>query len=285
VFDEPVNLGEQAIQWRAASGALIQSWDAQHGAGVTVQDQDIWVSLGAEGAIESGSQWLIQAGAIQDEAANPQSSWVLAMNLTQPDAVDVVAYHWLSHEVLDLVDGSHGESLLVLTESQNSQQPGLSEAAAVDASVNLSDAIAILKMIVGLDVNGTGKALSPYQSLAADFDGNGLVQLSDAIGVLKHVVGLSAPTPAWQLVDETSVAIAEITEHPLAPGVASDLLVDGTLVEVRTHLGLVGYVRGDVNGSYAGSAGANDLDLTQPSYFQDLAAEVGLDLSQFGIYG
>ena len=62
-------------------------------------------------------------------------------------------------------------------------------------------------MIVGLEVNGTGKALSPYQALAADYDGNGLVQLTDAIGVLKHVVGLTAPDPAWRFVNELDTTV------------------------------------------------------------------------------
>ena len=43
--------------------------------------------------------------------------------------------------------------------------PG-AEATLTDQAVNLQDAIAILKMIVGLEVNGAGKALSPYQALA-----------------------------------------------------------------------------------------------------------------------
>ena len=81
------------------------------------------------------------------------------------------------------------------------------EATATSAAVNLQDAIAILKMIVGLEVNGTGKALSPDQALAADYDGNGLVQLTDAIGVLKHVVGLTAPDPVWRFVNELDTTV------------------------------------------------------------------------------
>ena len=50
-------------------------------------------------------------------------------------------------------------------------------------------------------------------------------------------------------------------------------------------MGLVGYIRGDVNGSYGGVAGAPDLDETQPEYFQNLTSETGLSLSQFGVYG
>jgi len=68
-----------------------------------------------------------------------------------------------------------------------------------NAAVNLSDAIAILKMIVGLNVNNNNAPLSPYQSIAADFDQSGDVGLTDAIGVLKMVVGLAAPAPHLEI--------------------------------------------------------------------------------------
>ena len=50
-------------------------------------------------------------------------------------------------------------------------------------------------------------------------------------------------------------------------------------------VGLVGYLSGDVDGSYAGATGALDLDNTQASYFTALvAANSGLSLAQFGVY-
>ena len=151
-----------------------------------------------------------------------------------------------------------------------------------DAAVNLQDAIAILKMIVGLDVNGAGKALSPYQAMAADYDGNGSVQLSDAIGVLKHVVGLPGATPQWVFFDEADTGIpGKATLNPGAvPGVTADL----PGVAAQIHVGLVGVLRGDVDGSYAGAPGSQDLDVVQPTYIADLARDHGLQLSQFGVY-
>ena len=68
--------------------------------------------------------------------------------------------------------------------------------ALADQAVNLQDAIAILKLIVGLDVDNAGQTVTPYQLYSADFDGNGKVELTDAIGVLKRIVGLDAPSPA-----------------------------------------------------------------------------------------
>ena len=50
-------------------------------------------------------------------------------------------------------------------------------------------------------------------------------------------------------------------------------------------VGLVGYLTGDVDGSYAGATGALDLDITQSSYFTALVtANSGLSLTQFGVY-
>ena len=159
-----------------------------------------------------------------------------------------------------------------------------SEATSTAAAVNLQDAIAILKMIVGLEVNGTGKALSPYQSLAADYDGNGLVQLSDAIGVLKHVVGLTAPSPVWYFVNEIDGAVPG--KANLSPGMPQSTF-NATLNSTNSdRVGLVGYLTGDVDGSFAGAAGSVILDNTQSSYFIDLLAlNPGLVPSQFGIYG
>jgi hypothetical protein len=68
--------------------------------------------------------------------------------------------------------------------------------AAADAAVTLQDAVAILKMIAGQPVYAPGRALSPYQALAADVDGNGAVSLADALGVLRYAVGAAAaPAP------------------------------------------------------------------------------------------
>ena len=140
-------------------------------------------------------------------------------------------------------------------------------------------------MIVGLEVNGTGKALSPYQALAADYDGNGLVQLTDAIGVLKHVVGLTAPDPAWCFVNELDTSVPSKTT--LSPGLAQTSITASLSASSPVKVGLVGYLTGDVDGSYAGATGALDLDITQASYFTALLdgnQGLGLSSAQFGVY-
>ena len=216
--------------------------------------------------------------------------------------VDIQAYSWKAHTLLDgvtvglgnvsQVTGASGDAGSVsftgvtdtaITLSATRTVP-TAEAVATSAAVNLQDAIAILKMIVGLDVNGTGKALSPYQALAADYDGNGVVQLSDAIGVLKHVVGLSAPDPTWHFVNEIDSTVP--AKANLAPGVAPPNISAALSGSSPVHVGLVGYLSGDVDGSFAGATGATALNT---SYFTALVAahsELGssFNLAQFGVY-
>ncbi len=224
------------------------------------------------------------------------SLYVTSTELTPSASIDLLAYSWKAHTLLEGVAISGGaysgatnasgalsftgvtESNLTLTVAR---PVPAAEVAATDSAVNLQDAIAILKMIVGLDVNGTGKPLSPYQTLAADFDGNGAVGLTDAIGVLKHVVGLNAPDPIWHFLNEVDPGVPSKTG--LNPGVPANT-INAELGSGQVHIGLVAYLSGDVDGSFAGAAGALDLDATQPGYFQELTSAQGLHLSQFGVY-
>jgi hypothetical protein len=105
--------------------------------------------------------------------------------------------------------------------------------AQAQSRVDLSDAILVLKSIVGL------VALSPYQRLAANFDEQGDVNLSDAIGILKHVVGLSSQAPVWKLLRDPTDASASATD-PLQ-------LTAGQDQDVQ----LIGVLTGDVDGSWA----------------------------------
>jgi hypothetical protein len=209
--------------------------------------------------------------------------------------VDVSAYTWSTHALLNDVVISHGgnslstsagaveftgvtDTSMILAASRAIPTSG-AEAIATKSAVNLQDSIAILKMIVGLDVNGANKALSPYQALAADFDGNGKVELTDAIGVLKHVVGLAAFQPAWHFVNELDPSVPNLPK--LAPGVPQTSVIASLDAESPVHVGLVGYLSGDVDGSYALGSGN-----VPESYFRTLVSEhpTELSLSQFGIY-
>jgi methionine-rich copper-binding protein CopC len=266
------------------------------------------VTINPTADLLAGSSYNVQmaSGVIKDLAGNAFAGIADATTLNFGTAgpsggtgqtLDVMAYTWKNHTLLSgvtvavgsttKVTGADGSaSLTGITDTNVAMQASRAvpsgEAAQTDSAVNLQDAIAILKMIVGLDVNGAGKALSPYQALAADYDGNGAVQLTDAIGVLKHVVGLTAPQPAWHFANEADVLVP--LKANLTPGTAPAISVAVGAGSSPVHVGLVGYLSGDVDGSFAGAAGALDLDTLQGTYFNNLTSSHGLNLSQFGVY-
>ena len=243
--------------------------------------------------------------ALADTAGNAfsythgQYNFTTAAANTAGKTADITAYSWKAHTLLSDVSVSNG-ALSHVTASDGAinfevtpaatqtltttRAVPAAEASLTSSAVNLQDAIAILKMIVGLEVNGAGKPLSPYQALAADYDGNGAVQLTDAIGVLKHVVGLTAPQPTWRFVNELDTTVP--AKANLSPGVPQAIIsVNTSTGSSPVKVGLVGYLSGDVDGSFAGAAGALDLDITQASYFTALVtANSGLSLAQFGVY-
>ena len=127
-----------------------------------------------------------------------------------------------------------------------------------NAAVNLSDAIAILKMIVGLNVNSNDTPLSPYQSIAADFDQNGEVGLTDAIGVLKMVVGLAAPAPTWKYCEVQKAPASLTAAEVLAPkSWSTSVVISGASQSFTPDTALpnpvtvVGVLTGDVDGSWS----------------------------------
>jgi len=214
--------------------------------------------------------------------------------------VRALAYTWRSHALLEGVrletavqapvsTGSAGSALLnggvgpALAVSA-SLQPTAAQLSADGAAVTLQDAVAILKMVSGRPANPGGAPLSPFQSLAADFDGNGQVSLADALGVLRHAVGREAPSPSWVFVDERDTVLA--ARLALEPGTPPPLQrgVDPAAV-APVHLGLVGVLRGDVDGSHPGMSGATALESAHPGYIGALIDELGVDPSRFGIYG
>ena len=136
---------------------------------------------------------------------------------------------------------------------------GADTAALVNQAVNLQDAIAILKLIVGLDINATGQAVTAYQSYAADFDGNGKVELTDAIGVLKRIVGLDVTSPAWLFFNQPGSPVT--LSDKLNPGQPPELGAD-IIGSSAANVALVAVLRGDVVGSSLSYAWALSLKPT-----------------------
>jgi len=110
-------------------------------------------------------------------------------------------------------------------------------------AVDLTDAIAILKMIVGLDVNTGGAPLTAYQAYAADVDGNGKVELSDAISVLKRIVGLETATANWMFFNGTPTVADKLN-----PGLPASV---SAAVSTSADVSMKAVLRGDVVSSSA----------------------------------
>jgi uncharacterized delta-60 repeat protein len=300
-FSEAIQRGTGNIVLKDAANNVVATYDAASNANLSISGSTLTINPTADLGYSTNYFVTFASGTIKDLAGNSytDNSTFDFTTASLGKNVDLLVYNWKTHTLLNAVtvtseshsgiSNSQGtvsffavtENSLSLSASRNVPEV---ELIPTNAAVNLQDAIAILKMIVGLDVNGAGKPLSPYQSLAADFDLSGQVTLADAIGVLKHVVGLSAPEPTWHFVDESSTTVAGIMVAPLTPGQPPFMAVNTASSESPIQVGLVGYLRGDVDGSFAGVASADDLDATQPNYFQDLSARTGFNLSQFGVY-
>ncbi|HYF20063.1 MAG TPA: Ig-like domain-containing protein, partial [Ramlibacter sp.] len=165
-------------------------------------------------------------------------------------------------------------------------------AADTGSAVNTADALAALRISLGLNANrdpdGSGPLqaalLSPYQVIAADINADGAVTTGDALAILRLAV--KAPTtvkPAWEFLPETLDLWNELTQASALTrthagwdrAMAAELMQD-------TTVNLVGVLRGDVNGSWQPPGGGLDLDVTDPGYFQLLAAQLGVPA---GIWG
>jgi hypothetical protein len=118
-----------------------------------------------------------------------------------------------------------------------------------DASINLSDVIASLKLFLGLNLPDAYR--SPYNYVASDLDANGKVELSDVISLLKVFLGLPvANTQAmeWVFVKE-SESPTDINNHAFDKDHATPPPITHDFSE-SADVNIVGILRGDVDGSW-----------------------------------
>ena len=96
--------------------------------------------------------------------------------------------------------------------------------------------------------------------------------------------GLTDPDPTWHFVNEIDNTV--LLKANLTPGVAQTSIAATLSGTSPVHVGLVGYLSGDVDGSFAGASGATALG---SSYFTALVSAhtelgSGFNLAQFGVY-
>ena len=223
------------------------------------------------------------------------------------------AYDWKTHTLLSNVDvkltaqipatslesksgadGKYGfESL-----DTGSYQLDFSKAlttAETGSAINSADALAALKIAVGRNPNAdpdgdgplTAPPVSPYQFIAADANQDGRVTSADALAILKMAVKRSdAPAREWLFVNESQDFWNETTSSFTTT--KSPVLWDKVLQvssPLTTQQNVVAVLKGDVNGSWTAPTGSQDLDITTPSYFTDLAAKLGTQVNQWAVLG
>ena len=114
-------------------------------------------------------------------------------------------------------------------------------------AIKANDALAALKIAVGMNPNTDGSAVSPYQYLAADVNKDGQVKAADALNILKMAVKLStAPEMEWLFVPESVGNESMSRTHVVWPDNPIPVTLDMDL-----DVNLIGIVKGDVDGSWA----------------------------------
>ncbi len=261
----------QSIEVVAAPTALItvSATPASAGASITL---DASASAAGAGRSIAAYQWTLASGAGLANFTGPTTGKTVTLATTSAGTVVV------SLTVTD----SAGVT------SSTSQSISIAYPLLVQQAINLQDAVAILRLIVGLDLNSGGPSVTPYQLFAADFDGNGKIELADAIAVLKRVVGLDSPSPQWLFFNASGGG--PVVVDPLNPGQVPALKA-GIGSSAAANVGLVAVLRGDVVGSSlshvwaldarpAGSVAVlKDSTAAMAVFTVDLAGDYGLTLT------
>ena len=160
---------------------------------------------------------------------------------------------------------------------------GIRSVSDIGNAVTSFDALAALKIAVGINpnasVNGVQLALSPFQIMSADVVGtDGRVTSADALAILKMSVGIpTAPTMEWMFVEET---------RDLSGLSRTNASWDHTInvnVQGDTTQNLVGFIKGDVNGSWVPPTGTQYVETTDPTHFTALYNTLHIPMSEWGV--
>jgi hypothetical protein len=231
---------------------------------VTLASSDLpaWLTFDDSTGLLSGTptkedvgKYDITLTAIDEGGLSAEQTFILMVTKI-PDV-----YSWSSHQLLSRI-----------RENEN----GGFKASVIDnetgSAINSADALAALKMSVGLNPNQNGFKTSPYQFIAADMNQDGKVTSADALSILKIAVNLpDAPTKEWTLVSEKADFFDETQGRFRVT--KNDIDWASILDDIAQHDpddNLVAVLKGDVNGSWAGSG---DLASLSSNYFSALASE------------
>jgi uncharacterized delta-60 repeat protein len=262
VFSEPIQRGTGVIAIHAdsAAGAIVESFDAATSPDLIFSDT--LLTINPTSNLSNSTHYVVTfaEGSVEDLAGNHFAGSDTYDFTTAPASLFSLTgsvHFWKSgaaiagvttsmgsdgsisatdglYQHLDMADGSYA-----LTSAKVS---GTAESTAIKAN----DALAALKIAVGMNPNADGSAVSPYQYLAADVNHDGQVKAADALNILKMAVKLdTAPAKEWLFVPESVGSESMTRTHVVWP----DNPIPVTL-DVDQELNLIGIVKGDVNGSW-----------------------------------
>lgn len=158
--------------------------------------------------------------------------------------VGMQATQWFNHGLMTQIQLTDHPNLNTLEVTKTAP------ANKVEASITLTDILATLKVYLHKPL--PTEYSSPYNVVAADFDGNGTVNLSDVLNLLKYYLG--KPTgdvvPQWTFVEKgvTQAHGAPLSTTNALPDPVAEPTTSDTTVQ------LVGILRGDVDGSWSALA-------------------------------
>jgi hypothetical protein len=261
-FNEAIQAGTGLIEIHRDSfdGTLVESYDAATSANLTISDTTLTINPTSN--LANGTHYFItlNAGAVKDIAGNSYAGTTDTYNFTTAFVHDLtgsvtfwktgaaiadVSNTFASDSVTTGPDGLYRhfdmeDGTYTLTSAKVSDT-------AESNAIKANDALAALKMSVGINPNADGRAVSPYQYLAADVNHDGQIKAADALNILKMAVKLStAPAKEWLFVPESVGSEAMSRTHVVWP----DNPIPVTL-DMDQNVNLIGIVKGDVYGSWS----------------------------------
>ncbi len=217
------------------------------------------------------------------------------------DDLNGFVYHWSQHSLLVGAEITRTSTTQAQVLTNNQGQYSFDETAEgsydllasqsvsqadTNRTITSADALAALKIAVGLNPNsdpdGDGPlealAVSPYQLIAADMNQDGRVTSADALAILKVAVGLSdALLPSWKLIEDSQ---ALWTTHNDKSKVFNASQAYALSYPDQTQANFAAVLLGDVNASWKPADGAETLS---HDHFSAYAKATSAPLALWGI--
>jgi uncharacterized delta-60 repeat protein len=263
-FSETIQKGDGliAIHSDSAAGAIVESFEVATSPDLIFSDT--LLTINPTSNLSTGTHYFVTfaEGSIEDLAGNHfAGSDTYDFTTATPSLFDFSGsiHFWKSGAAIADVTTSFGIASDSMTTAVDGlyQHLGMADGSyaltsakvsgtAESAAIKANDALAALKIAVGMNPNADGSAVSPYQYLAADVNHDGQIKAADALNILKMAVKLdTAPVKEWLFVPE-SVGSESMTRTNV---VWPDNPIPVTL-DMDKELNLIGIVKGDVNGSW-----------------------------------